>query len=267
MAEHTEHAHGVPSWVDIGTEVDGAKAFYGALFGWEALEAGPPEETGGYGFFTSGGRMVAGVGPSQEPGPPHWTTYVAVQDADDTTQRVEEAGGKVVVAPMDVMGAGRMAVFEDPTGAYFSIWQAGEHKGVQLTQEPGSLCWVELNTRDVEAARPFYESVFGWTAETHEGDMPYTELHNDGPAVAGMMAMSDQVPAEVPPHWLVYFGTDDVDATAEQARELGGEVVFGPMDIPDMLRFAVLRDPQGAVFGVLRGHGQGEGEEAAAAEE
>jgi uncharacterized protein len=258
VAEHTEHPPGTPSWVDIGTDVEGAKAFYGELFGWESADAGPAEETGGYGFFSKEGKMVAGFGPKQDPGPPHWTTYVAVADADDTTQKVEAAGGNVVVAPMDVMGAGRMAVFQDTGGAHFSVWQAGEHRGVQLSQEPGTLAWVELSTRDPEGSKPFYESVFGWTAETHEGEMPYTEFHNDGPSVAGMMTMSEHVPAEVPPHWLVYFGVEDVDETVERAGGLGGEVVVAPTDVPDMLRFAVLRDPQGAVFGVLRGHEQAE---------
>lgn len=254
MAEHSRHSPGTPSWIDIGTDVEGAKTFYGGLFGWEAAAAGPAEETGGYGFFTIEGKMVAGVGPAQEPGPPHWTAYVAVGDADDTARAVETAGGKVIVAPMEVMDAGRMAIFADPLGAVFAVWQAAGHTGVELSGEPGTLNWVELNTRDVDASRQFYESVFGWNAETHEGEMPYTEFHNDGPSVAGMAAIPDGAPAELPSHWLVYFGVEDVDGTADQARELGGDVLLGPVDVPGMLRFAVLRDPQGASFGVLRGH-------------
>jgi predicted enzyme related to lactoylglutathione lyase len=253
MSEHTEHAAGTPSWVDIGTDVEAAKGFYGQIFGWEALSAGPPEDTGGYGFFTKAGKMVAGFGPQQNPGPPVWAVYVSTEDVTDTAAKVEKAGGKVVVPPMDVMTAGRMAVFADPTGAIFSAWQAGEHRGAELLGETGAISWVELNTRDTAAAKKFYPAVFGWKEETHEGEMTYTEFHLGEPSVAGMMDMPPQVPAEVPSHWLVYFGVDDVDASTDQAGKLGAEVLAGPMDIPGGGRFSVLRDPQGAPFGLYRG--------------
>jgi uncharacterized protein len=253
MSEQTEHAAGTPSWADIGTDVEPAKSFYMQIFGWEPVDAGPPEETGGYGFFTKAGKMVAGFGPQQNPGPPVWAVYMATDNADETTALVERAGGQVVVAPMDVMTAGRMAVFADPAGAIFSVWQAGEHPGAQLMGEQGAICWVELNTRDVAAAKQFYPAVFGWKEETHEGEMPYTEFHLGEPAVAGMMAMPPQVPAEVPSHWLAYFGVDDVDASTDIARQLGAGVLAGPMDIPGGGRFSVLRDPQGATFGIYRG--------------
>ncbi len=245
-----QHQPGTASWVDIGTDVQAAKQFYGALFGWGAMDAGPPEQTGGYGFFTKDNKMVAGYGPQQNPGPPAWSVYIAVSNADQAARKVEDAGGKVVVAPMDVMGAGRMAVFQGPDGAFLSIWQPGEHKGADLIRENGAMSWVELNTRDVDVAKRFYPAAFGWTVQTHEGEMTYHELHLGSEAVGGMMSMPPQVPADVPSHWLVYFGVDDVDVAAARANELGGRVM-GPMDFPGG-RLAVVIDPQGAVFGLLR---------------
>jgi predicted enzyme related to lactoylglutathione lyase len=252
MVQRSDHAPGTPCWVDIGTDVEGAKAFYGALFGWDAVDAGPPEETGGYGFFTLKGLHAAGYGPQQNPGPPFWSSYVVVVDADATAKKVEQAGGTVVVAPMDVMGAGRMAVFQDAEGAFFSVWQPGEHRGAQVVDEPGALCWTELSTRDVDGAKSFYAAVFGWGATTHaDGPMPYTEYQLDGASIAGMMPMPPMVPAQVPPFWLVYFAVDDADATVARAGELGGTVLVPLMDIPTG-RFGVLTDPQGASFGVIR---------------
>jgi predicted enzyme related to lactoylglutathione lyase len=254
VARVDEHRPGTASWVDIGTDVEAAKRFYGSLFGWDGRDAGPTEETGGYGFFTKGGKMVAGYGPQQNPGPPAWAVYFAVTDADDAAGKIEDAGGKVVLAPMDVMGAGRMAVFQDPDGAFFSIWQPGEHRGAELVRETGALAWVELNARGVDVAKPFYPAVFVWTVETHDGEMVYHEFHLGSDSVGGMLSMPPQVPAEVPSHWLAYFGVDDVDASAQRAGELGGNVVAGPMDYPGG-RFAVVLDPQGAVFGLMHSTG------------
>jgi predicted enzyme related to lactoylglutathione lyase len=252
MPERTEYAPGVPSWIDIGTDVEGAKQFYGSLFGWSTQDAGPPEETGGYGFFLKDGKMVAGYGPQQNPGPPFWTTYISVADADETAKKVEQAGGNVVMAPMDVMGAGRMAVFQDHQGAFISVWQPMEHRGAQLVNEPGTLVWNELNTRDVDGSKAFYTAAFGWEAQTHEGGpMPYTEFKVGGESIAGCMPMPPMIPAQVPPHWLVYFAVEDTDATVAQAGELGGSVRMPPMDTPAG-RISVLADPQGATFAVIK---------------
>jgi predicted enzyme related to lactoylglutathione lyase len=254
MPEVTQHKPMTPSWIDIGTDVEGAKRFYTALFGWETQEAGPVEETGGYGFFTKGGKLVAGFGPQQSPGPPYWSTYIDVPDAGQIAKNVEAAGGQVVVAPMEVMDAGSMAVFVDAQGAFICAWQPASHKGAQLVREPGSFTWCELNTRDVAGSKEFYASVFGWRATTQGegGPMPYTEFKLDGDeSIAGMMAIPAGVPAEVPPHWLVYIQVADVDAGAAKAKELGGSVVVPPTDYPGG-RFAVLTDPQGAHFGVMQ---------------
>jgi len=254
--EKSSYAPGTPSWVDIGSPDPAATvAFYGALFGWTA-EEGPPE-AGGYRMALLNGKPVAGIGPAMNPGPPHWATYVAVTDADATTAKVTAAGGQVLVPPMDVMDVGRMAVFLDNVGAAFSIWQAKEFAGAVVVNEPGAFCWNELATRDVDKAIEFYPAVFGWDHKTSEmGPMRYTEWILDGASIAGMMPMPDMVPAQVPPHWMVYFAVEDCDATLAQATGLGATAMFGPIDIP-IGRFAGLQDPQGAAFAVIALSGRG----------
>lgn len=250
MPEFSGYEAGTPSWVDLGTpDVEGAKAFYGKLFGWEFVDQGP--EAGGYHIVNLRGKGVAGLGPAQDPGPPRWTTYVSVDDTDAAVKTVESEGGSVLVA-MDIPQAGRMAVCTDPTGVAFSVWQAGQHRGAQLANEPGSFTWTELNTRDVGKAVPFYESVFGWTADTATEPMPYTTFKMGDKPVAGMMDVTGRVPDEVPNFWMVYFGTADCDAAIATTKEAGESLVVGPFDIPDMGRFAVLSDPQGAVFAVFQ---------------
>jgi predicted enzyme related to lactoylglutathione lyase len=252
MPERTQYEPGTPCWIDIGTDVEAAKRFYTSLFGWDTQEAGPPEETGGYGFFMKGGKQVAGYGPQQNPGPPFWTTYVSVVDADATAKEVEAAGGTVLMAPMDVMTAGRMALFQDAQGAVIAAWQPGEHIGAQLVNEPGALCWNELNSRDVDGSKEFYRAAFGWGQVTHaEGPMPYTEFQLGDQSIGGLLAMPPMVPAGAPSFWLVYVAVDDTDASVAKAQELGATVLMAPMDVPAG-RFSVLSDPQGATFGVIR---------------
>jgi predicted enzyme related to lactoylglutathione lyase len=159
---------------------------------------------------------------------------------------------------MDVMDLGRMAAFVDPTGAFFGVWQPRSFAGAGIVNEPGALSWNELNTRDPETAKEFYRSVFGWDARPFQmegGD--YTTLHRAGEdrSIGGMLDMRGRVPEDVPPRWMTYFAVDDADATAERAKELGGSVTLGPTDIPDVGRFAILTDPHGAHFAVIRGPG------------
>src|SRR4029453_3784185 len=151
-------------------------------------------------------KLVAGYGPQQNPGPPAWSTYVSVADADAIVGKVQAAGGTVVVPPMDVMTAGRMAVFQDQQGAFFSVWQPGEHKGAQLVNDPGSFSWNELNTRDLEGSKRFYSAVFGWEPVTHgEGQGAYTEWQLGGTSIGGMMEMPPMVPGQGAPPWLRWF--------------------------------------------------------------
>src|SRR5256714_2632533 len=232
MPERAEYAPGTPSWIDIGTDVEAAKRYYAGLFGWDTQDAGPVDETGGYGFFLKNTKMVAGYGPQQNPGPPFWSTYVSVSDADETAGKVKANGGQVLMDPMDVMGAGRMAVFQDPTGAVFSAWPPGEHKGAQPVNETGTLSGNELNTRDVKTAKRFYSAVFGWNCETMEmGPMTYTEIKLGGSPIAGMTDMRN-VPDEVPPHWLAYFPGPGPAPPPPQAPEPGGEGAVPPMGTP-----------------------------------
>lgn len=251
--DHDSYPHGVPSWIDIGTpDMEGTVAFYSGLFGWECPEG--TEDTGFYRVCTLGGRTVAGIGPKQDPNMPTvWTTYVNVDSADDIAKKVADAGGMVFMPPMDVMDAGRMAIFADPTGAVFGVWQPGQHPGAQVTQEPGSLTWNELVTTDTAAAATFYTAVFGWDAavQNPDGPMVYTEWKVNGESVGGMMAKSPDMPAEMPSNWVVYFASGDTDASVAKAKELGASVILEPMDI-EPGRMAVLVDPQGAVFSLLQ---------------
>jgi predicted enzyme related to lactoylglutathione lyase len=247
--EVERYENGVPSWVDLGTPDIGKGAeFYSSLFGWD-IEMGPPE-AGGYSIAHLRGKPVAGIGPQMNPGPPYWTTYVNVSSADDAVAKAKANGGNVLMEPMDVMDAGRMAIFADPVGAVISVWQPNSHPGAGIVNEPGTYCWSELVTTDTERSKAFYRAVFGWGEQTHEGGMPYTEWKIGDRSVGGMMPKPPMMPAEVPPHWAVYFAVDGTEAAMDKVKELGGQVVMGPMDV-EPGRFAAVQDPQGAFFNII----------------
>lgn len=252
MVNVTSYENGTPCWVDLGTsDVPAAAEFYSALFGWQ-VELGPAE-MGHYSMASLGDRSVAALADQQQPGRITWTTYVAVDDVDATVDRARAAGGTVLMEPMDVMTFGRMAVLVDPGGAPVSLWQAGEHVGAGVVNEPGALCWNELTTRAVDESIAFLDAVFGLQA--HKLEMPgmdYYELQlPGGRTVAGLMPMvGDEWPPDLDNHWMVYFAVADADATAERCAQLGGNVPVPPTDIPPG-RFAVLHDPQGAHFSIL----------------
>ncbi len=252
-----DYAPGTPSWVELSSpDPAAAAAFYRDVMGWTAVEPGPAEETGGYRMFQQDGRTVAGLmGHMQEGQPTVWATYVSVADADETARKVGAAGGTTLVEPMDVMDLGRMGFFADPTGAAFGIWEPKAFAGADLVNEPNSLCWNEVLTRDVERGRAFYSAVFGWEAgrPSFEGaPESYTIWEVAGHPVAGMMEMTDELfPPELPPHWAVCFAVADCDATTAKARELGATVTVEPMDMA-IGRFSGLIDPQGASFTVMR---------------
>lgn len=255
MPEVKKHEPGSFSWPELGTSDEkGAKQFYTSLFGWSFVDspAGPDMI---YTRLQKRGKDVGALykmGPQQKGIPPHWTTYVTVVSADDTAKKVKELGGKVLMEPFDVMEYGRMAVVQDPQGAAFALWQPKKHIGVEVINEPNMMCWNELDTTDTEAARRFYTGLFGWGAKAG-GD--YTEFQREGTSIGGMM----RIPKEwgpMPPNWMVYFAVEDCDKTVARARELGGSAIVPPADIPNVGRFAVLRDPQGAVFAIVRLRGQ-----------
>ena len=252
-----EYAPGTPSWIELSSpDTDASAAFYSAVMGWSATEPGPVDETGGYRMFQQQGQSVGGLmGHMQEGQPTSWATYVSVADADATVAKAKAAGGSVMVEPMDVMDLGRMAFFADPTGAVVGVWQPKTFGGADLVNEPGSLCWNEVLTRDVAAARAFYTEVFGWAAGKpgFEGAPDsYTVWEIDGKPVGGMFEMTDDMfPPEVPPHWGISFAVADCDGTVAKAREAGATVTTEPMDMP-IGRFANLIDPQGASFSVMQ---------------
>lgn len=255
MSERTNYAPGTPCWVDLGTpDIDAAAGFYAGLFGWQVPPAENIENTGGYRRATKNGADVAGMMPLMQEGqPPAWATYVGVEDADATAAAVKEAGGNVLAEPMDVMDLGRMAIFADPTGAVFGIWQPGTFPGAGIVNEPGALSWNELGTRDPDAAKAFYAAVFGWSFRDNDmGEMgTYTEWLRGEDSIGGMMDVSGRMPDEIPAHWLVYFAVENTDAALEAVKSSGGGVSFGPIDIPAG-RFAMVTDPHGAAFAVIQ---------------
>jgi predicted enzyme related to lactoylglutathione lyase len=259
---------GVPCWIDTAhPDPAAAAAFYGDLFGWQVENVMPPDAPGEYFMARLKGEDVAAIGGQMEPSPAMWNSYVWVDDADATAAKVRDAGGTVVAEPFDVMDAGRMAGCTDREGALFFLWQPGRHRGATLVNEPGTLNFNNLSSRDPEAARAFYGAVFGWDllelgptgamwALPAYGD--FLEERTPGlrarmaemgaperfaEVVAGFNRIDDDRPA----HWGVTFAVEDADAAAARATELGGRVVAGPFDAP-WVRMAVITDPQGAVF-------------------
>ncbi|CBG75208.1 MULTISPECIES: VOC family protein [Streptomyces] len=246
---------GGPCWTELGTsDLDAAKRFYTELFGWRP-RTDPRQEAGGYSIAHLGDAAVAALAPLyQESQPVAWNVSFAVRDADAAVGAVRAAGGTVVLEPMDVFDIGRFAVVYDPGGAAFQLWQARSFPGAGLFNAPGTLGWVELMTRAPERARAFYTAVFGWSVNT--GDR-YTQWGLDGADFGGMVTMDDKFPPEVPSHWLPYFAVADVDDTARVAVEAGGTLLMEPTTVPEGPRIAVLRDPQGAAFGVYPAGAEG----------
>jgi len=254
VGERTSYEPGTFSWTDLATpDPDAAKAFYGALFGWQAEDL-PVPGGGYYSMQRLDDKDVAAIAPQPQAqrdagAPPAWQSYVTVASADDAAARVGELGGTVHVPPFDVMEAGRMAVIQDPQGAFFMVWEPKSNIGAGLVNAPGALCWNELAAAELNSAPDFYGGLFGWTTEPFEGGpMRYLTIKN-GQAVNG--GMREKQPEE-PPHWLVYFAADDVGATLAKVNELGGGTIAGPFDMAGA-KIAVARDPQGAVFALYAG--------------
>jgi len=251
--------HGEFTWVDLSTrDFEGQSAFYEALFGWERADM-PAMEGMVYRLFKADGHTVTGAW--QLPADmmkqgvhSAWNTCVATDDVDVTAARAAELGGAVVMPPMDVPGPGRQAVILDPAGAQLFLWRHFEPDETVEYLRPGRLSWNDLTTREPEKAAAFYAALFGWEIEPMtQGPTPYWQVKVDGQGEGGIMPMPETMPAEVPPYWLVYFGTEDAAMTAAKAVELGGTVLVEPTEVPGMLIFAVVADPAGATFAVLQG--------------
>jgi predicted enzyme related to lactoylglutathione lyase len=269
VPERDGYIPGVPCWIDTThPDPDAAVDFYGGLFGWEFEDVMPAGSQAKYFIARIRGGDVAGIGAVPPDAPPTaaWNTYVQVANADETAARVTAAGGATVTEAFDVMDAGRMATFTDPEGAVFSVWQPKEHKGARVINEHGALNFNGLATGDLEAAKAFYGSVFGWRvlsvganyqawALSAYGD--YLEQLQPGsrqrtaemgaPGFEDVVASIEPLQPGVPAHWSVTFMVDGADEIAHKATQLGGEVLIAPFDAP-WVRMTVLSDPQGATF-------------------
>jgi hypothetical protein len=262
MPVFTSYEPGQPCWVDLmSPDVDASKAFYSAVFGWDAHDELDDEGNRIYVNFSLDGNDVAGLGANQPGMPPMaiWNSYVCAPDVAATVAKVESAGGTVMMPPMQVMSAGHMAIIADPTGAVISIWQPGEHPGAGIANEPNTWSWNELMTRDIDTALPFYTDVFGWQFNAMDmgGGMIYHVVHGGTDGWAGAMAMPPDVPDQAPNHWAVYFMVADTDATVAAVTANGGSVVMPPMDTPGVGRMCIFHDPQGGSFSTLQPEQQG----------
>lgn len=259
MANIDKHKPGAFCWIELGTtDANSGKKFYTSIFGWSAkdMPAGP---SGVYTIFELQGRAAAagyGLNPTQRAQgvPPHWMLYVGVDNADTSAARATQLGGNLVMQPFDVMDAGRMAVLQDPTGAYFCLWQARRNPGIGITGVEGTLCWADLNTPDPERAKTFYSGLFNWKfSEDTDDDPPsgYLHIQNGEDFIGGVPPVRPGNP-QLPAHWLAYFEVKNCDASAEKARKLGAKFYLEPMSMENVGRFAVLADPQGAVFAIFQ---------------
>jgi predicted enzyme related to lactoylglutathione lyase len=245
-----------PAWIDLSSDDPAAsREFYGTLFGWETDVSDDPQY-GGYGIarLPDGGEDVAGIGVKMSPGgPSFWALYIGTDDAAAVGEKVKEAGGVVIMPAFPVGDMGKIGVFQDPTGAFISVWEpAGE--GSFRCDDAGTFVWGELNARDITKAHDFYPKVFGWAVTTSsmgEGQGDYTEFQIDGESILGGMEMADGVPAQVPSYWMVYFAVDDVDDAFKRAVAAGATGIVPAVDFPGG-RFAIVTDPQGAMFGMLK---------------
>jgi predicted enzyme related to lactoylglutathione lyase len=250
MGERTSYAPGTFCWVDLATSEQGAaKDFYGALLGWDYDDV-PIGDGAVYSLAKLGEHVVCGLATRPDASvPPHWNCYVAVESADASLARAVELGATAVLEAADVGPPGRLAVFQDPQGAILSLWQPGERIGADLVNEVGALTWNDLLSPDVEGSAAFYRELFGWEiAEVPGSGGQYYGIANQGNRNAGLMPS----PPGAHPVWNLYFAVEDCDAAVAKAGELGGALVMGPMDVPAG-RFAIVRDPQGAVFSVGSG--------------
>lgn len=254
MTQQSGFPDGAPCWADLNTpDLAGAQRFYGELLGWSFDPS--QEAMGHYSIARRDGKSVAGVAPKM-PGqdwPTMWSVYLMCRDVDAAAQKIGAGGGRLMFEPMDIPGQGRMLFAFDATGAGFGLWQPGHHRGAELYDAPGAICWSEVNTREGARADSFYRSLFPYEQQ-QVGDgknFDYTVWNVGGKSVCGRMQMTPEW-GDLPPHWMVYFGVSGTDAAAEAVKALGGKVLHGPFDSP-YGRTAVVSDPYGAVFSIIDG--------------
>ncbi len=255
MGERSSYAPGTFCWVELTTtDQDAAKAFYGALLGWQADDRPVGDAGSYYSMQLIDGKPVAAIAaqPEQqrEAGVPSlWNSYISVDSADAVAERASELGATVHAPPFDVMSVGRMAVIQDPQGAFFMPWEPREHFGAALVNQPGALVWNELQSPDLDASAAFYGDLFGWELEEADGmDQRYLMIKNGDANNGGIRGLTPPSP----PNWLVYFGVEDVEQALARLNELGGSTIAGPIDI-GIAKIAIVADPQGAVFALYAG--------------
>jgi predicted enzyme related to lactoylglutathione lyase len=256
MPEMTSRSSGSFCWADLATnDPDSAKVFYTGLFGWEPVDT--PTDVGvPYTMLLKGGKAVGGLyAMAADSGgtPPHWQSYVSVEDVDASAAAVRAHGGTVLMPPTDVLDAGRMSMFQDPSGAVLGLWQPKQHSGAALWNQPGAICWNELLTRDPDRAGRFFADLFGWTTKTYPSVLEgtYHVLVHAQDEVGGIMLIEPEW-GPMPPTWTIYFGVDDCDGAIANAERGGGKLLFPAKEIESVGRFAYLLDPQGAVFAVIQ---------------
>jgi len=253
MGTRISYTQGTPNWIDLQSpDVEASKRFYSALFGWNFVSS--MLEDSKYWVADLNGLFVAGISghnPENTPVevPARWNTYIAADRIDTVLSRVGGAGGTVVTPAFDLPPLGRMAWVADPSGADFGIWQASRRIGARLVKEPGALAWNELVTDNQAVAVPFYEEIFGSVArEAQLGGVRYTYFTVDGVDVAGS---TPPLISTALNHWHVYFAVANLDSTLSVAKAQGASVIVASFDLP-VGRVAVLRDPQGAFFSIVR---------------
>src|SRR5215213_9097548 len=256
LQEVPENRPGTFCWIELGTtDSAAAKTFYTQLFGWD-YEDHPMGPGMTYTMLRLDGKDVAALyalmpDMRAQGVPPHWLSYVSVSNVDETVEKAKAEGATLMKEPFDVMTEGRMAVVQDPTGAVFALWQAKNHKGSAIRMTANSVCWNELGTNDTQKAGEFYSNVFRWSRQSFPSPMEYTVFNNEDKGIGGMYQITPEM-GPIPPHWLVYFAVDDCDAAVQKATELGANVMKPAEDIPGVGRFAILTDPQGAAFALLK---------------
>jgi predicted enzyme related to lactoylglutathione lyase len=257
MIVTTTHAPGTFCWPELSTsDQAGAEKFYGELFGWNLAKT-PMGPDAHYTIFLKGENSVAAAA-QQEPEqkqagiPPHWLSYAATANVDESVEKAKSLGGTVIAGPFDVMEYGRMVVLADPTGAAFALWQANKNPGATAIDEDNTLVWTELVTDNVDKARGFYEGLFGWRSEPYPGPMPYTVFKRGPVSAGGLMAKTPEMGPNVPNHWMPYFGVADTKASLKKAAALGATIVVDAMEVPGVGIMGVVRDPQGAHFSIMQ---------------
>ncbi len=257
MANIDQHPAGSFCWIELHTtDQNAAKNFYGSLFGWQAHDnpMGPDDF---YTEFKLQGREAAAgftLRPEERSQgiPSHWMIYITVDNADAAATKAQQLGGKICGPAFDVMDAGRMAVIQDPTGAILCVWQPKKNSGIRIADVHGTLCWADLSTPDAKRASDFYSGLFGWQIITDPKDSSgYLHIKNGEHFIGGIPPAVHRQPG-VPAHWMAYFQVDDVDTSANKAKEMGAKLCLPPMSMEGVGRMSVVADPQGATFAMFK---------------